>query len=271
MFLLWLRVAVVFYGLAAVVTIPAVLGDRPAWRRLCMPFALGGWLLHLVSAVEMLTAAHRFMPVGAREGASTLALLIVTVFLFIALRYRTISFGLFALPLAFLLTIVPAIGPGRYTFSSPLVRNGWIIFHVTALLAAYAALLFSMLSSVLYLAQERRLKDRQSPGFVSWLPPLDTMDRISHTTLVLGFHCMTVGLVAGSLIAQESVGAAYFADPKVLLSFVMWGLYVALLFIRRSTGLRGRRAAWLSSAVFVAMLGVWAANILSSVHRFSLP
>lgn len=128
-----------------------------------------------------------------------------------------------------------------------------------------------MLSSVLYFTQERRLKNRQSPGFVSWLPPLDTMDRISRTTLTLGFHCMTVGLVAGSLIAQEQVGSAYFADPKVLLSFVMWALYVALLFIRRSTGLRGRRAVWLSSAVFAAMLCVWAANLLSSVHRFSLP
>jgi ABC-type uncharacterized transport system permease subunit len=271
MFLLWLRVAVIFYAFAAVTAIPAVLGSRAGWRRLCLPFAIGAWLFHFVSSVEMLTAAHRWMPVGAREGASTLALLIVTVFLLIALRYRTISFGLFALPLAFLLTIVPAIGPGRYTFSSPLVRNGWIIFHVTALLAAYAALLFSMLSSVLYLAQERRLKDRQSPGFVSWLPPLDTMERISRTTLTLGFHCMTLGLAAGSLIAQEQVGAAYFADPKVLLSFVMWGLYVALLFIRRSTGLRGRRAVWLSSAVFAAMLCVWAANLLSSVHRFSLP
>ncbi|MBT9330155.1 cytochrome C assembly family protein [Paracidobacterium acidisoli] len=271
MFLLWLRVAVLFYGLAAITVIPGVLGSRPLWRRLAMPLALGGWLFHFVSSVEMLIAAHRWMPVGPREIAATLALLIVTVFLFIAWRYRTISFGLFALPLAFLLTIVPAIGPGRYTFSSPLVRNGWIIFHVTALLAAYAALLFSMLSSILYLAQERRLKNRQSPGFVSWLPPLNTMEEISQTTLVIGFVCMTAGLFAGSLIAQEQVGAAYFADPKVLLSFVMWALYVALLFIRRSTGLRGRRAAWLSSVVFVAIICVWAANLLSSVHRFSLP
>ena len=271
MFLLWLRVAVVFYGLAAIAAIPAVVGNRPVWQRLLMPLALGGWLFHFVSSVEMLMAAHRWMPVGAREGSATLALLIVTVFLFIALRYRTISFGLFALPLAFLLTVIPAIGSGRYTFSSPLVRNGWIIFHVMALLAAYAALIFSMLSSVLYLAQERRLKNRQSPGFVSWLPPLDTMDRISQTTLALGFHCMTLGLAAGSLIAQEQVGAAYFADPKVLLSFVLWALYVALLLIRRNAGMRGRRAVWLSSAVFVAMLFVWAANLLSSVHRFSLP
>jgi ABC-type transport system involved in cytochrome c biogenesis permease subunit len=60
----------------------------------------------------------------------------------------------------------------------------------------------------------------------------------------------------------------------VLLSFVMWGLYVVILFIRRSSGLRGRRAAWLTSGVFVVILCVWAANLLGSVHssahRFGL-
>jgi ABC-type uncharacterized transport system permease subunit len=203
------------------------------------------------------------------EVQSTLALLIISAFLLIWMRYRTISFGVFALPLAFLLILVPAIGPDKYTFSSSMVRSGWIVVHVTLLLAAYAALIFSLLASLFYLVQERRLKNKEAPSFLEWLPPLDTMDQIAQTTLVLGFYCMTGGLLIGSLIAQEHVGAAYFLDPKVLLSFVMWVLYVVMLFVRRSTGLRGRRAVYLSSAVFVVMLCVWAANLFSSVHRFT--
>lgn len=274
MFLVWLRVAAILYGVASLLAIPAVLGNRPRGHRFCLPMAMGGWFFHLVATVEMMAAAHHLIPVMADEIVSTLALLIVAVFLLIFFVYRTISFGLFALPLAFLLTIVPAIGPDRYTFASPLVRNGWIVFHVVMLLAAYAALLFSILASFLYQVQERRLKDKRSPGFLTWLPPLGTMDQIAHTTLVLGFCCMTAGLFAGSLIAQEKVGIGYFADPKVLMSFVIWGLYVVILFIRRSTGLRGRRAAWVASGVLVAMLCVWAANWLSGVHssahRFGL-
>ncbi|HTX41313.1 MAG TPA: cytochrome c biogenesis protein CcsA [Acidobacteriaceae bacterium] len=274
MFLVWLRVAAILYGVASLLAIPAVLGKRARGHRFCLPAAMGGWFFHLVATVEMMAAAHHLIPVMADEIVSTLALLIVAVFLLIFFLYRTISFGLFALPLAFLLTVIPAIGPDRYTFASPLVRNGWIAFHVVMLLAAYAALLFSILASFLYLVQEKRLKDKQSPGFLTWLPPLGTMDQIAQTTLVLGFCCMTAGLFAGSLIAQEKVGIGYFADPKVLLSFVIWGMYVALLFIRRSAGLRGRRAAWATSGVLVAMLCVWAANLLSGVHssahRFGL-
>jgi ABC-type transport system involved in cytochrome c biogenesis permease subunit len=72
------------------------------------------------------------------------------------------------------------------------------------------------------------------------------MNQIGHRALVIGFHCMTTGLMIGSLIAQDPAsGRRYFRDPKVLLSFGMWLLYVAMLLVRRSTGLRGRRAVYL--------------------------
>jgi ABC-type uncharacterized transport system permease subunit len=287
MFLLWLRIAAGLYGIASLLTIPAVLGNRPRGHRYCLPMAMGGWFFHLVATVEMLALAHHLIPVLGTEIVSTLALAIVGVFLFTFFVYRTVSFGLFALPLAFLLTVIPAIGPERYTFSSPMVRNGWIAFHVVMLLVAYAALLFSFLSSFLYLIQEKRLKNKdwakagvtprpktRPRGFLTWLPPLATMDQVTQSTLQIGFVCMTAGLFAGSVVAQEQVGIGYFADPKVLLSFAMWGLYVMILFVRRSVGLRGRRAAWLTSSVFVVILFVWAANLLngvhSSAHRFGL-
>ena len=40
----------------------------------------------------------------------------------------------------------------------------WLVAHIVALLLAYAALGFSLLSSVLYLVQERRIKAKLRPG-----------------------------------------------------------------------------------------------------------
>jgi len=109
-------------------------------------------------------------------------------------------------------------------------------------------------------------------GSQDWLPPLDTLERIAHATLLFGFPCMTVGLVIGSVLVQETdLGAAYFRDPKILASFVMWVSYVLLLFWRSRAGLRGRKAAYLSGLVFLVMIAVWAANQFSAVHRFGAP
>jgi ABC-type uncharacterized transport system permease subunit len=271
MFLLWLRVAAALYGVASLVALPAVLYGHTKWNKVCVGFAVGGVFFHFVSLAEMLNAAHHWMPVGMHEVQSLLALLIALAFLLIALRYKTVSFGMFALPLTFVLVLIPAIGPDKYTFASPLIRNGWVILHITAVLSAYAALIFSLLASLLYLLQERRIKSKQTSEFMPWLPPLETIDQIAHKTLLVGFHAMTIGLLSGSLIAQSMMGPAYFHDPKVLLSFGMWLLFVILLLIRRSQGLRGRRAVYLSSLVFLVMLSVWAANQFSSFHRFTIP
>jgi ABC-type uncharacterized transport system permease subunit len=142
------------------------------------------------------------------------------------------------------------------------------------------ALGFSLLASLLYLVQERRIKSKFKavPGRDSWwapldwLPPLDTLERLAEAMLEFGFPCMTVGLVIGAVLVQEtSLGAAYFLDPKIIAAFVSWAIYVLLLLVRRTAGLRGRKAAYLSGAVFAVMVVVWTANMFSHVHRFGAP
>lgn len=274
MFLLWLRVATVLYVVAAFAALPAVLYGVDRWRRFAVPTAAVAFLFHFVSIMETLGTAHRWLPVGVRETESIMALLIVGIFLAIWRLYGTFSFSIFALPAAFFLVLAPALGEQGYIFPSQGVKRGWLIVHIAALIAAFVALGFSVIASGLYLLQEKYLKFKLKPGGtkwwipVDWLPPLDTLERIAHTMLMIGFPCMTAGLMIGSLLAQESVGPAYFLDPKVVASFVMWGVFVLLLFLRRSAGLRGRRAAYLSGAVFIAMILVWAANVISRVHGF---
>jgi ABC-type transport system involved in cytochrome c biogenesis permease subunit len=226
----------------------------------------------------MLALAHRWMPAGMRETESLLGLLLAALFFLAWWLYDAISLGIFVLPVTFFLVFVPSLGLTRYTFPSEGARSGWLIAHIAALLAASVALCFSLIASILYLAQERRIKRKRKPGDDSWgapldwLPPLDTIDRIAHATLLFGFPCMTIGLVIGAVLVQETpLGAAYFLDPKVIASFAMWCVYVLLLYLRHRTGLRGRKAAYLSGAVLVAMLVVWIANLVNHVHGFSTP
>src|SRR5579859_439887 len=278
MHLLWLRVATILYAAASVTIFPAVLNSSERARRWCVHLGGMAFFFQFVSSVEMLVQAHRWVPVGAREVEALLGFAVSGLFFLAWWLYDAISLGIFALPVTFFLVFVPALGLQGYTFPSQGVRTTWLVAHISALLAAYAALGFSLLASLLYLVQERRLKAKLKSNKDSeripldWLPPLDTLERLAHAMLLFGFPCMTVGLILGAVLVQEtSLGAAYFFDPKVLASFGMWALYVLLLFLRQSAGLRGRRAAYLSGAVLVLMLCVWAANTVSHVHRFGAP
>ena len=275
MYLLWLRVAAILYAAGSIAVFPAVLYGRVSWRKWCVHLAGMAYFFHFVSIVEMLAQAHRWMPVDARQVESLLGFAVAGLFFLVWWLYDAISLGIFVLPITFFVVFVPALGAERYIFPSEGVRISWLVAHISALLAAYVALGFSLLASVLYLFQEHRLKSKRKPGEHSrwlpldWMPPLDTLERIAHATLEFGFPCMTVGLLIGSVLAQETVlGAAYFRDPKVIASFAMWAVYVTLLFVRRSAGLRGRRAVYLSGAVFLVMLAVLVAIVFSRVHRF---
>lgn len=275
MYLLWLRVAATLYAAASLAVFPSVLHGSLRWRKACVHFGGLAFFFHFVSVVEMLVQAHRFVPVGTREVESLLGFGVAGLFFLVWWLYDAIPLGIFALPATFFLVFVPALGPGQYHFPSEGVRTSWLVAHIVALLLAYAALAFSLLASMLYLVQERRIKAKLKPGnSTSWapldrLPPLDTLERIAHATLEFGFPCMTIGLLIGAVLVQETdLGATYFFDPKVIASFVSWIFYVLLLLVRRSAGLRGRRAAYVSGAVLVAMIGVWALNLVSNVHRF---
>jgi ABC-type uncharacterized transport system permease subunit len=269
MSLLWLRVAVLLYGIAALAVLPAALYDRPRWRHIAIPATIAALFFHFVSLAEMLNAAHHALPVDTHETQTLLGLLLAAAFLVVYWRYKTVSLGVFILPICFLLCLIPAFHPGQETEPFPLLHSRWILLHIVFLLAAYAALFVSLMASLLYLIQERRLKQK-SPTF-PWLPPLETTDQIAHKALLFGLPCMTAGLLIGSLIAQATVGASYFRDPKILLAFAMWLVYVVMIQIRRSAGLRGRRAVYLSTFVFFVVLAVWAANQFSTVHRFTTP
>ncbi len=218
-------------------------------------------------------------PSERAKAESLLGFVVAGLFFLAWWLYDAISLGIFALPVTFFLVFVPALGLSGYSFPSQGVRTSWLIAHISALLAAYAALGFSLLASVLYLVQERRLKSklkaRKDTGFapLDWLPPLDTLERIAHAMLLFGFPCMTVGLVLGAVLVQEtSLGAAYFLDPKVVASFAMWGLYVLLIFLRAD-----RRTPWPQSRLSLRSsadghgLPSGPPTSVSHVHRFGAP
>ena len=272
--LVWLRVAVGCYA-AGLLYALAILSRRgESWRRIIVPIVSLGMVFHFVSLAEAAAVEHLTLA-SVHYSESLLAFLIMFIFMLIRVKYKTTSPGLFVFPVVFLLTFASAIAQAPLRLDNPLLHSGWVFLHICLILTGYAALILSFAASVLYLVQSRSIKGKKNlkhPGLLSSrLPSLETIDEIGYKSLLLGFPFMTFGLVAGAVIAQAKYGPVYFHDPKVMLSLLMWAVYVIQLYTRWNNGWRGRRAAYLAAFAFVAALGAWIANFYSSVHRFVAP
>ena len=254
---------------------PAVLYNSLPWRKTCVHLGGLAFFFHFVSVVEMLVQAHRWMPVGVREIESLLGFAVAGLFFLVWWLYDAISLGNLCPAGDFLPRLYPRAGRERIPFSlAACVDELAGRAHYRSAAGLCGAVLQPAGVHALSgagAADQIQAQGRQRSGWspLDWLPPLDTLERIALATLEFGFPCMTVGLLIGFVLVQEtSLGASYFLDPNILASFAMWVVYVTLLLFRRGMGLRGRRAAYVSGAALVVMMAVWAANFFSQVHRF---
>jgi ABC-type uncharacterized transport system permease subunit len=270
--LFWLRVAVVFYGLGLLYAFLSLTRRHEVLNRIIMPVIGIGFVLHMVSLTEHYVLMGRLdSPNSIHTSESLLAFLMMVFFTGVYVRYRTTSPGIFVFPLVFLLTFSAAVGQQPPQFTNPLLRSGWKLVHIALIFTGYAALFFSFAASLLYLLQERSLKSKQGSALFSKLPALETIDQMGYRSLLLGFPFMTFGIIAGSVIAQAEFGSSYFFDPKIVLSLLMYLVYMVLLYTRWNAGWRGRRAAFMATFAFIAAVAAWAANYFSGVHKFIAP
>jgi len=268
----WLRVALCLYGAGLIYALASLWGGRQVLTRITMPAVGLGMTFHFVALLENAMLSHTWAPSSMHELESLLAFLMMILFFAIYARYKATAPGLAVFPLVFLLTASAAFGATPADHGLPLfVSPQWVYMHVALILFGYSALLFSFIASILYLLQERTLKAKNTSSFWSRLPALATIDEIGYKCLIWGFPFMTLGLIAGSILAEARFGSKYFADPKVLLSILMWVVYTVLLYTRWSAGWRGRRAAYMATFAFAVAVVAWAANNLSQTHRFIGP
>jgi ABC-type uncharacterized transport system permease subunit len=60
----------------------------------------------------------------------------------------------------------------------------------------------------------------------------------------VGFPLLTFGVVTGAVFTQQVGGAGSVAVIRSVLGYATWGLLAAVLLLRQTIGLRGRRAAY---------------------------
>jgi len=246
----------VLYALCAATSFAYLAGvsDKAAlWSRRLLPLA---FLVHTAEiGARGVAGLH---PVSSvREAVGFAAWLLVGVFLLAQLRRRLDAVIAFVVPAALVLMVAARMTPVGDTGISGLGVLGRI--HIS--LAAVGLAIFALATAVavLYLLEERQLKRKRIGGMVRRGTALDTLDRLAHRCVQLGFPIFTVSIICGAVWSAR-LGAGF--RPEYAIAAVAWAAFAALLVARVTAGWRGRRAALLTIVGFAAALAVMGAYLL---------
>jgi ABC-type transport system involved in cytochrome c biogenesis permease subunit len=142
--------------------------------------------------------------------------------------------------------------------------------HTLATLLGYAAFAFSMILGLMYLHLFRELKQKRLRRMFDRHPPLELLERMNNIALTAGFVFLSVGILLGSILAVRVWGYIPLTDPKILLSAVLWLLYVVGIVLRRVFSWSGRKQSCFGVFGFavVVVFMVMVRLILQTLHRF---
>src|SRR3954447_3537276 len=260
MSVIWLRVAAALYSLGLVHAILTLVRRREHLFSVALgAFGLAA-VFHFVSIIEEGLLMNRCPIANFYETLSMCALLLSVLYLFVQWRYKVSSLSVFVFPLVFVMALVATLGNPVESFTSPILRQSWLTLHIVLVLLGYAALLLTAGSSLLYLFQERELKNKKTRKFYYRLPALGTLDDLIGRSMAVGFVLMTLAVVAASTWAAMYLRTDWIAQPKIVISFFTWGVYLALVCLRTTAGWRGRKAALMTVTVLGFSALTWAAH-----------
>jgi ABC-type uncharacterized transport system permease subunit len=209
---------------------------------------LPGQIVPLLALAVFAHSAHivvgslilRVCPMGGVAFPLSLASLLASLlYLVFRARYRVDALGAFVAPLSLLGLLLSRF---MVLDTSSRIKSAVLPFHILANLLGVALFSLASFAAVLYLVQEKRLKQKKLVGLFQRLPALDVLDRAEHSFLLAGFPLFTFGILSGTVWAASlSFTSADFV--RTGFAYLTWLLFAAVLVLRAMLGWRGRRAA----------------------------
>ncbi len=249
-----LKVTTLFYLVGTLLYLYFIVTLKERGAKLGRMLLLVGVLLHAAGFVARYFVAGYTPITNLFESLSFFAMAIVAVFLVVELRYNLRVLGSFIAPLAFVFSAFAAFQSGEVVRLAPALNSSWLPVHVILLFIGDAVFAVAFGAGIMYLLQEKEVKNKRMGAIFKRLPSLDVLDDINYRCLTVGFPLLTLGIITGSIWAEYAWGSYWSWDPKETWSLITWLLYAALLHGRLTVGWRGRKAAILAIIGFCAVV-----------------
>ncbi|HKB70921.1 MAG TPA: cytochrome c biogenesis protein CcsA [Thermoanaerobaculia bacterium] len=243
--------ALLLYGAAEGFSIVSLRKNSDSLARWTTVFLVSGLVVHFVALQIRARRIHSVPYRDLSDSMSFFAWMIALAYVILFFRHRERSTGPFLIPLVLLFLAIslltrPATLPARKELSGSLFA-----FHVTMAILGYAALSLSFVLALLYLIQNRQLRQRRTGLLFSRLPALDVLDRMEHTAVAVGFSALAVSATLGMIWAKKNWGTVW--DAKLGATLLVLVVYAVALF-SAPLGLKGKRTAFVSIVGFSLVL-----------------
>ncbi len=204
------------------------------------------------------------------DSTSFFAWAIILIFLVIAQLTHLRAIGVFVVPAAFIAILAAYTLPKDGVALSPNLQNYWLISHTTLIFLSYAAFIAAFGFGLMYLIEERNIREKRHTLIYSLLPSITSSDELGHRCIVAGVALLTMGIIIGAIWPRYvQLEKWRWLDAKILFTVATWLIYTSQLVIRQILGWRGRKTAYSAIIGFAAILFTYiGVKFLPSVHNF---
>ena len=247
-------ITLALYLAATVAYLAYLVKPREALGRVARRILTAGFAAHCVYTIDRYIEAGHTPITNLHESLSFFGLAIVGVYLACERKYRTVILGSFVTPLALLILSASTSFPAAIVPLNPALKSRWLAVHTVMAFLSYAAFAVAFGAAIMYLIQERFLKQKKLGAMYQKLPSLDILDEINYRCLTFGFPLLTFAIISGAIWAETAWWTYWSWDPKETWSLITWFVYAALIHGRLTTGWRGKKAAILAIVGFFVLL-----------------
>ncbi len=143
-----------------------------------------------------------------------------------------------------------------------------LFIHISLAFISYGAFSISFILSIMYLLQNKILKEKRWTPLLQKLPSLGLLDVYAYRLTMIGVPLLLLALILGVLWAHI-IGQSVGFDPKLMMSILVLVVYGTYLYRRISYDWQGKKLATMNVVAFaIVLLNYLISGSISSFHQW---
>ncbi|MEW6110061.1 MAG: cytochrome c biogenesis protein CcsA [Nitrospirota bacterium] len=243
-------IAVFFYIIATIMNAYGIIFRKELFERRSFLAIFAGLVVHTAAILYWWRIAGHGPYLSSSEVLVSDAWVMMVLYLIFRRFYPRIRFvSIIIFPCVFLMIALGIFYNPEIITLTPIFTSIWLIFHISFYKIALAAIVIVFGLSLLVI-----FKKKSASGWISNLPPIETLDAYAHRFAGFAFMFWAIGMLAGSIWAHQSWGRFWGWDPIETWSLITWVMLGLYLHLRRFYNWKEERAAYLMIFCFAVSI-----------------